>query len=269
LLVAWTAVTLLLGWRYWRIGQIWNATYHQMTSDLAERMAGHRTRLAQEDRQRWHTDEDAMLANYLEQSEELDQIQVQLRALVARGWMVVGLAGLAYPFITAQPTQAQLLIGLGGVLLASQSLNSLAEDIVTLITGMLAWQQVQALVKVAGANGETIAAPVSPGKSAAPDGQVPVLIARNLVFRYRARARDSARVQLENSRRRSRAIGRSIGRRQVNAGGVVGRITQARIGTALVARARSADHRRGQVAAQRGGGAAISREPRLYRNIRF
>ena len=189
LLVAWTAVTLLLGWRYWRIGQIWNATYHQMTSDLAERMAGHRTRLAQEDRQRWHTDEDAMLANYLEQSEELDQIQVQLRALVARGWMVVGLAGLAYPFITAQPTQAQLLIGLGGVLLASQSLNSLAEDIVTLITGMLAWQQVQALVKVAGANGETIAAPVSPGKSAAPDGQVPVLIARNLVFRYRARAR--------------------------------------------------------------------------------
>jgi len=204
LLVVWTAVTLLMGWRYWRNGQVWNATYHQMTSDLAERMVGHRTRLAQEDRQRWHTDEDAILANYLEQSEELDRIQVQLRALVARGWMVVGLAGLAYPFIAAQPTQAQLLIGLGGVLLASQSLNSLADDMLTLITGMLAWQQVEALVKVAGVNGElvlsevegAVALSVKPS-APAPNGQVrperservPVLMARNLVFRYRERAR--------------------------------------------------------------------------------
>jgi ATP-binding cassette subfamily B protein len=187
LLVAWTAVTLLMGWRYWRNGQVWNATYHRMTSDLAERMVGHRTRLAQEDRQRWHTDEDAILTAYLEQSEALDQIQVQLRALVARGWMVIGLAGLAYPFIVAQPTQAQLLIGLGGVLLASQSLNSLADDMLTLITGMLAWQQVEALVKVAGVNGEAVAPPVK--KSTTPDGEAPVLMARNLVFRYRERAR--------------------------------------------------------------------------------
>jgi ATP-binding cassette subfamily B protein len=195
LLVVWTAVTLLMGWRYWRNGQVWNATYHQMTSDLAERMVGHRTRLAQEDRQRWHTDEDAILANYLEQSEELDRIQVQLKALVARGWMVVGLAGLAYPFIAAQPTQAQLLISLGGVLLASQSLNSLADDMLTLITGMLAWQQVESLVQAAAGEREHIAPPKPPAP--APDGQarperserVPVLMARNLVFRYRERAR--------------------------------------------------------------------------------
>jgi ATP-binding cassette subfamily B protein len=101
--------------------------------------------------------------------------------------MVIGLAGLAYPFIVAQPTQAQLLIGLGGVLLASQSLNSLADDMLTLITGMLAWQQVEALVKVAGVNGEAVAPPVQ--KSTTPDGEAPVLMARNLVFRYRERAR--------------------------------------------------------------------------------
>jgi len=188
LLVGWTLITFLMGWRYFQYGKLWNSTYHQMTSDLAERMVGHRTRLAQEDRAHWHNDEDAILNQYLLQSEHLDSIEAQLTALAARGWMIVGLAGIAYPFIFSQPSQAQLLMGLGAVLLASASLEGLASDLLSFAQGLLAWQQVQSLVQAAVKDGAAVSPPTRKS-TATPDGKVPVLVARNLVFRYRDRGR--------------------------------------------------------------------------------
>ncbi|MGH9651445.1 MAG: hypothetical protein ACRD3I_13375, partial [Terriglobales bacterium] len=58
LLASWVAFTGLLGWQYFRRRRHWTETRLEMTHDLVERMVGHRTRLAQEDRERWHDGED-------------------------------------------------------------------------------------------------------------------------------------------------------------------------------------------------------------------
>jgi ATP-binding cassette subfamily B protein len=87
-------------------------------------------------------------------------------------------------------------MGLGGVLLVSVSLRGLVDDILTLVRGLLAWQQVQVLVKAAGIDGEAVAPPTSKVPPT-PDGKphperserAPVLVARNLVFRFRDRGR--------------------------------------------------------------------------------
>lgn len=185
LLLGWTAITFFIGWQYLRYGKIWNTSYHRMTSDLVERMVGHRTRLAQEAREHWHMDEDAILSGYLEQSEHFDRIEAILKSLASRGWLVVGVAGIGYTYVATEPSPAKLLMAVGGVLLASQSLSSLADDMLTLIRGVLAWQQVESLVKSAG-----------DGKAKRParqfttaDGHVPILMARDLVFRFRDRGR--------------------------------------------------------------------------------
>ena len=43
-LLAWTAVTFLIAWRYFKSNRSWTAERLSMTHDLIERMAGHRTR---------------------------------------------------------------------------------------------------------------------------------------------------------------------------------------------------------------------------------
>ncbi len=267
LLVGWTAVTFLIGWRYYRYGKRWNATYHQMTSDLAERMVGHRTRLAQEDRARWHTDEDTMLGNYLLQSEQLDGIDVQLKALVSRGWMVIGLAGIAYPFIFAEPSQAQLLLGLGGILLASASLQSLVDHIIFLVWGLLAWQQVESLVQAAVTEGANVA-PMTRKPAAAPDGKVPVLTARNLVFRFRDRGRtilDACNLRIQEGDR-VLLEGPSGGGKSTLAALLAGlRTPQSGLVLLKSLDRQTIGNRR--VAAQSRRGPAVSREPHLHRDL--
>ncbi len=190
LLYAWTAFLLFMCWRVYRSGKEWNLTYHQMASDLVESMVGHRTRLAQEERAKWHTDEDASLARYIEQSEHLDGIEAQLKALTTRGWMVVGVLGIAFPYVTTQIALDKFLLSVGGILLASQTLSELTSSTLTLIRGMLAWQQVTSLVRTADTtieNAERV--PLIKRASPPPDGNSAVLMARNVVFRFYERGR--------------------------------------------------------------------------------
>ncbi len=70
-----------------------------MTHDLVESMAGHRTRLAQLPADRWHDGEDEALEKYLKSSKAMDQSTARLIALVPRGWLVLGLLGLAPAFV--------------------------------------------------------------------------------------------------------------------------------------------------------------------------
>jgi len=68
LLPLWIGLTLFMAVRYFRRRQRWTAARLSMTNDLTERMVGHRTRLAQEARQKWHEGEDEELERYLELS---------------------------------------------------------------------------------------------------------------------------------------------------------------------------------------------------------
>jgi ATP-binding cassette subfamily B protein len=161
-----------------------------MTNDLVERMAGHRTRLAQEAPERWHDGEDQAVEHYLEDSNKMDRTAVRLMALVPRGWLVVGLIGLAPAFITGHSSTAALAIALGGLLLAYQALRKLAAGLWQLAGAAIAWKQVAPLFHAAARpqiSGSPAFAVASEADSRQSANKPVVLEANDLVFRYRDR----------------------------------------------------------------------------------
>jgi ATP-binding cassette subfamily B protein len=186
LLLLWLAVAVEIGWRYLRHGYAWADTHLEMTNDLVERMVGHRTRLAQESPERWHDDEDLLLSRYLERLEKLHRTEGQFLALLPRGWMVLGLAGLAWPLVSAQSTPTSIAISLGGVLFALQAWSRLATAAQSSIRAALAWKQMAPLWRVATGRGEAPSHTLtfSPTQQVAPGDGQPVVTARELSYRY-------------------------------------------------------------------------------------
>ena len=207
-LLLWVAATLLFSWRYYRHGQAWMDTYRSMTNDLVERMVGYRTRLAQEDAQRWHLEEDRDLARYLELSERLDRTSIGLAALPS-SWLAAGLVPVAYAFVVGQVSVAQLAISLGGVLLAYQVLGTIMAGIQSAVQMAMSWGQVKPLFQAATRPTDvpmvTHLLPPSDGREArarpeadsvTPRGDGhrrqeghPLLLAKDLSFRYREHGR--------------------------------------------------------------------------------
>src|SRR5438093_10266028 len=95
----------------------------RITQDLTEAMVGHRTRLAQAPREQWHSGEDAALERYLGLSQSLDRATTTLNAFVPRGWLLIGIAGLAPSFASNAESAASLAISLSGILLAYRALR--------------------------------------------------------------------------------------------------------------------------------------------------
>lgn len=148
LLAGWVALSLLIGAWFYRQRGRWTETRLTMTHDLVERMVGHRTRLAQEPRERWHEGEDQTLEQYLEQSSAMDRVAV-FQAGVARGWLVLGLIGLTPAFVSGSGSPTTLAIGLGGILLAFLALEKLATGLSSLLSAAIAWRQIAPLFEVA------------------------------------------------------------------------------------------------------------------------
>ena len=190
LLLATIAAALGLALRYGGVRRRWTEDRLEMTNDLVERMIGHRTRLAQEPRARRHDDEDRALERYLGPSRRLDHLGAGLRVLVPRGWLIVGLLGLAPAFVSGGAPPATMAVGLGGVLLAYQALRSLAEAVEGVAAAAIAWGLLEPLLKAAGhrdpAGHPDYAVPPPPAVSQAESR--PRLDARDLVFGYRDRA---------------------------------------------------------------------------------
>jgi ATP-binding cassette subfamily B protein len=191
LLLLWVVGALLISWRYWRRARSWVDTYREMTNGLVERMVGHRTRLAQQEREHWHDEEDQALDHYLQLSEKLDRIGMQLSAFIPRGWLILGLTGVAYVFVVAPDSLTKLAISLGGVLLALQALTSLVTGVQSVIGAMMAWNQVGPLFQAATRSRDSQSQPeslalVPPFEQASPENgeRESVLVARDLVFRY-------------------------------------------------------------------------------------
>jgi ATP-binding cassette subfamily B protein len=202
-LLGWALLTLAMLWRYFEASRDWTETYREMTNRLVEGMVGHRTRLIQEEPAHWHDDEDQELDRYLKLSESLDKAGVQLNALVSRGWILVGLAGVALAFVSGRPAPQDLAISLGGVLLASQGLGKMAGGAQSLAGLYNAWKQVGPLFQAAARPRHLPAlgfTPPPPGSVSAPvtamsqqatnaGGQQPLIQARDVTFRYRAQGR--------------------------------------------------------------------------------
>ncbi len=198
ILVVWAAMALVVLWQYARKTRNWTEIYQDMTNDLVERMVGHRTRLAQEDRQHWHDEEDAILDRYLKSSNELDQQGVNLSAFISRGWLVVGLSMIGYLFVVSTADVSKLAVSLGGVILASRALAQLASGAQSIVGLWIAWRQVGPLFKAAARprDSQALDFVFSPeteqfGEAAnrqaiAPQDEAqPLISARDLVFRYR------------------------------------------------------------------------------------
>jgi ATP-binding cassette subfamily B protein len=198
----WMLITTAFLWRYYAGSREWSKSYRDMTNDLVESLVGHRTRLAQEDHEQWHVREDQSLDQYLTLSERMDDTGIHLNSTVRRGWILIGLAGIAYPFITNSASIQSLAIALGGILYAAQALNKLVGGSQSLIGLLIAWQQVSPLFNAATRQEEQasldlisfqpdqnqeiqVQVPAPPRES---DRQ-PLLTARNLYFRYRPQGR--------------------------------------------------------------------------------
>ncbi len=189
LLAGWTVATLLIGWgQYLRRGR-WSDTRLELTNDLTERMIGHRTRLAQEAPSKRHQGEDQSVDRYLADSRSMDRLGV-LQAGAARGWLVLGLLGLAPGFVAGSGSSASLGIALGGVLLAFMAFRKLGDSLSSLLTAVIAWRQIAKLSQAA-ARGEGNLSPesVSAVRDRKPARGENVLEAHDLTFGYPASGR--------------------------------------------------------------------------------
>jgi len=180
LLAGWAVVTGFLCWRYARRRAGWTESRVQMTHDLVENMAGHRTRIAQSSPDRWHAEEDEALDRYVAASALLDRENARLAVLAPQGWLIIGLAGLAPAFLSyGSADLARTAVGLGGVLLAHQALRRLSAGLASLAGAAISWKQVAALFHAA--------ARTEPVGAASASASRDVIRAQDIQFRYRQR----------------------------------------------------------------------------------
>ncbi len=189
LLIAWVILGLAAGaWPFIRARRRWTESRLDMTNDLVERLVGHRTRVAQERREAWHESEDRALESYIQLSRRMDRGVVLLKALMYRGWVVIGLLGLAPAFVSGQASPGGLAVGLGGVLLAARALRRLSAGIANLADVLIAWERVGLFFRAA-ARGVELGSPVAAAGTEGGGAGSPVVDTHDLTYRYPGRSR--------------------------------------------------------------------------------
>jgi ATP-binding cassette, subfamily B, bacterial len=201
LLVVWLVLILAFRWKYLKRLGHWTLMRLEMTHELIERMVGHRTSLAQERPKRRAAQEDIAMKDYLAASKAMDQAILPVTGVMPRGWMLVGLAGLAPGLIAGGGNIIGLAIGFGGVMLANRALMGISGGLASLSSAGLAWINVAALFQSASKKslsapylsnaqlaGEITAEKAGEHVSAAPAmaARVKLVDASQLVFRYHA-----------------------------------------------------------------------------------
>jgi ATP-binding cassette subfamily B protein len=200
LLAIWVLGALGLAWLAHRRWRHTTSARLDLTHDLVESMVGHRTRLAQLPPESWHDDEDRRLERYLESGRRFDRTARDLAVAVPRGWLAVGLLGLAPVFASGTAAPAAVAVSLGGVLLAEGALTRLVASLWSLSCAAIAWGNTSVLFRAA-------SRPEIPGRpelAAGGAGGDPVLSAERLAFRYRERGEpvlDGCSLRLETGER--------------------------------------------------------------------
>ncbi len=179
LLGLWLLVVLWLLRRYISNTRQWLAIYQRMSTDLVERMVGHRTRLAQEDPAHWHDEEDRQLARYGVCSGNLDRIAVNMKML-SRGWMSTAGGGLLIGVAMGEISPTVLGIGLVGLILVLQGLTALSNALVYLRDALMGWWEIKPLFKAAAEN----PAPTSTLAPESAGAQSTLLTVDHLTFRH-------------------------------------------------------------------------------------
>ena len=185
--ICWVAVSMVIGWRYFRQRDDWTGIRLLMTNDMVERMVGHRTRLAQEAREHWHDGEDQLLAHYIDVSKSSDRSSVLLMGMIPRGWLLLGLAGLAPSIASGDTSTGSLAISIGGLLLGYQALGRFSGSLSQVAGAVIAWKQVKGLFNAA-AQREVKTSPVTYAAISShsePGERQKLIEGADLVYRYR------------------------------------------------------------------------------------
>jgi ATP-binding cassette, subfamily B, bacterial len=192
--LAWGGLTLAVGWRAFGRIQRWTRTRRDMTGDLVEQMAGHRTRLAQQAPRRWHDGEDETLERYLLQSGAIDRSDALIRAM-PYAWFIVGL-GSMLPSLMQSTSAAALAVGVGAVVLGAGAIGRLSSGLISLAVAASSWSEVKPLFEAAGAtearpSPDIVASHLvgrgGPGSGGQAPTDVPLLDATDLAFSYPTR----------------------------------------------------------------------------------
>ena len=183
LLVCWTILTGCLGWWYYRRRRRWTTARLDMTHDLVEQMVGHRTRLAQQLPETRHAGEDQVLARYLTLSGGLDRV-ASLGTLLPRGWLIVGLLGLAPAFVAGQSSPAMLAISVGGILLAFEAFRKLEAGLQELAGASVAWEQVAPLFEAGRRSTSAHRPPLNVSARSESESNEPIIEAHGIEFGY-------------------------------------------------------------------------------------
>lgn len=187
LLLAWLAVAALLGRRYYQRLTRWTRARLDLTQDLVERMVGHRTRMVQQAAYHGHAEEDRELERYLTAAREFDRAYVPLAGGLPRGWLVLGLIGLAPAFVFGDAAPTAMAVALGGVLLGARGLGSIAAGLAAASRAVVAAQEIVPMfVAARRAPAQQAALPPKLAGAAAGDAARVLVQARDLVFRHRA-----------------------------------------------------------------------------------
>jgi len=97
----------------------------RLTTEMVERMIGHRTRLIQQAPAAWHEGEDESLLAYAHHARTFDRWSVSLRAL-PRSYYAAAIAS-SFMLLAGQPTPEALALTAFGVLLGMTAIASLVE----------------------------------------------------------------------------------------------------------------------------------------------
>jgi len=189
LFLLWSGVALGLVWRFFRTADRWTVARLDLTNDLVEQMVGHRTRLAQQLPERWHDGEDQLLCQYTEAASDMDAV-IPFFSAIPYGWRIVGLLGLAVPFIAGGAEIGRLAVGVGGLILGERALTRLTGGAHGIVRAVIAWKRVAEISRAA-ASAETTGAVESVVGAPGPDKVL--FEARGLNYRYPGRSREALR----------------------------------------------------------------------------
>ena len=185
LLGVWIALTVLLGWMYYRRRRDWTTARVNLTSDTSERMIGHRTRIAQQPAENWHRGEDGSLAGYVERSRKVDQLAAVFVGVLPKAWLMLGIAAMARGVVTESVSAAFLTAQLGAILLAHNSLRALGAALASLSGAAISVERVRDLL-AASKKMETPGDPAIAVAMASPSSR-PLLAMRDVSYRYPGR----------------------------------------------------------------------------------
>jgi ATP-binding cassette, subfamily B, bacterial len=128
-----------------------------LTTDMVERMLGHRTRLVQQTPNSWHEGEDEALIAYGDDSRRLDRVVTLLRA-VPRTYYALSMVAL-FLVLVSHPTQLALALSIGGMTLGMATLGALVELVLAGGALYALWRAIQPVVQGPDVAGETRTSP--------------------------------------------------------------------------------------------------------------